>query len=169
MKHGVLPTKNLPEKSHSTKQVKARRQIFKHDIAKHDSFDDHKTAATAKLPDFWFIHPSRSSKEVTIHLTKPSEDYTVDEFRFIITAPLSFVVYFFGIPLSSRCTSQIDLANGSLLQALKVLDNLKLCAGYQRVLSPDKWIAVTLFKAVSTLPEAYTSNKYVTNSANFTF
>ena len=165
LKHGVLPTKNLPEKSHPRKPVKSRRTLFKHDYPSLDeqidkphsySFSDHKDEAVAKLPEPWVLVESNES---VICLVKRSKEYSIDEVKFIINSDLSCAAFLFGIPLPSTCLSQIDLLHESLVHELDQLDCLQLCAGFDTVLKSNNWVAITMFKLcrpVSSLADAST-------------
>ena len=150
LKHGVLPTQNLPQKSHPKKQVSVRREIFKHEPtvpsleeSKSYSFEEHKVDAVGVLPRMWF---NRMLTESSLCLVKHSETYSVDEFKFIINSNLSFVVFLFGKPVPSRSITQINLGQESLIQAIEHLNNLKFCTGFETALKPCNWINTTLYR-----------------------
>ena len=152
LKHGVLPTKNLPEKSHPRKHVKSRRLLFKHDYPPLDeqidkpqtySFSEHEDEAVAKFPEPWVLVESNES---VICVVKHSKEYSIEELKFIINSDLSCAAFLFGIPLPSTCLKQIDLLHKSLVQVLDQLDCLELCAGFDTVLKSNNWVAITMFK-----------------------
>ena len=154
----MLPSINLPTKSHAAAIARERRTIIKHasitdnclvenNASSNGCFNLYATISrthSLNVPDSWKILVNSESE---IRMIIPSSDNFVDSVKLILPADLNYHVALYGIPVPHESLPSTEWATYDYFSKfLSILGKFQLCAGYEKVLKPQNWIPIHLFE-----------------------
>ena len=167
LRHGALPTKHLPQKSHPTVKSSKRRTIIKHSFEKvlspckievNESSTEERLVipereANTFLETLQVISDNLPSSwkpiffdENEFHVVIPSEKYFVDDAKVVLYSNMTCRVALCGIPVPCESLPSMKLNAYGFCDFLKAVGQARLCCGLDKVLKPENWFCLKLFE-----------------------